>query len=214
MEFIEILLNLDQYLALVIERYGLWIYLILFLIVFSETGLVVTPFLPGDSLLFVVGAISATGTMRIEVIVPLLIVAAILGNMANYQIGNYLGPKVFSGNKIPFLKKDNLERTKTFYNKHGGKAIIISRFLPIFRTFVPFVAGIGKMNYINFLAFNAIGASLWVFVFSLAGFFFGNIPYVKSNFELIVVGILLLSLLPVLIKYVFSVLASLKVIKR
>lgn len=215
MEFIEILLNLDQYLAFVVEEYGLWVYLILFLIIFSETGLVVTPFLPGDSLLFVVGAVASTGAMRIEIVLPLLFFAAVLGNLTNFQIGSYLGPKVFSKTKIPFLNRDSLEKTKKFYDKHGGKAIILSRFLPIFRTFVPFVAGIGKMNYITFFVFNIVGASLWVFAFTLTGYYFGNIPYVKNNFELIVIAILILSLLPILIKYTLSVLTRTeKVIKR
>lgn len=200
MEFIDIILNIDQYLSVFISKYGVWVYLVLFLVIFAETGLVVTPFLPGDSLLFIVGAVAATGAMKIGIVIPLLLTAAILGNMTNYQIGHFIGPKIFK-NKIRFLNEKNLQKTNDFYKKHGGKAIIISRFLPIFRTFVPFIAGIGRMNYLKFFGFNLIGGTAWVLLFTLAGYFFGNIPLIKHNFELVVVGILVISVVPSVIEY-------------
>jgi len=200
-EFIEVLLDIDSFLALYIKKYGILIYFILFFIIFAETGLVVTPFLPGDSLLFAIGAVAATGSMEIKLIAPLLMFAAILGNAVNYRIGYTIGPKIFRRENVRFLDKKSLEKTKLFYEKYGGKAIILSRFLPIFRTFVPFVAGIGKMNYGKFMSYNLIGGSLWVLFFILGGYYFGNISYVQNNFGLVIIGIVVVSLIPSVVEY-------------
>ncbi|MFA7078459.1 MAG: DedA family protein [Syntrophomonas sp.] len=198
---LDILINLDKYLNLIFNNYGTWAYLILFLVIFCETGLVVTPFLPGDSLIFVLGALAASGEINLLVIVSILMSAAILGNIVNYQIGRFLGPKVFSGKKIRFLKTEYLVRTHEFYEKHGGKTIIIARFIPIIRTFAPFVAGIGHMSYPRFLFFNIIGCVGWVALFLAGGYAFGNIPAVQRNFTLVVFGIIFISLLPALIAF-------------
>ena len=198
---LDILINLDKYLNLIFNNYGTWAFLILFLVIFCETGLVVTPFLPGDSLIFVLGALAASGEINLLVIVSVLMSAAILGNIVNYQIGRFLGPKVFSGKKIRFLKTEYLVRTHEFYEKHGGKTIIIARFIPIIRTFAPFVAGIGHMSYPRFLFFNIIGRVGWVALFLAGGYAFGNIPAVQRNFTLVVFGIIFISLLPALIAF-------------
>jgi membrane-associated protein len=198
---LDILINLDKYLNLIFNNYGTWAFLILFLVIFCETGLVVTPFLPGDSLIFVLGALAASGEINLLVIVSVLMSAAILGNIVNYQIGRFLGPKVFSGKKIRFLKTEYLVRTHEFYEKHGGKTIIIARFIPIIRTFAPFVAGIGHMSYPRFLFFNIIGCVGWVALFLAGGYAFGNIPAVQRNFTLVVFGIIFISLLPALIAF-------------
>jgi membrane-associated protein len=198
---IDLFLHLDEHLKSLVEMYGFWVYLILFLVVFCETGLVVTPFLPGDSLLFAAGAIAATGAMRVELLIVLLIVAAIAGDTVNYWIGNYIGPRAFSGN-IRFLRKDYLDRTHAFYEKHGGKAIILARFVPIIRTFAPFVAGVGTMNYSHFIFYNVVGGIVWVVLFTLAGFFFGNIPAVEHNFTLVILVIIGISVLPMIFEVV------------
>lgn len=198
---IDLFLHLDEHLKTIVETYGFWIYLILFVVVFCETGLVVTPFLPGDSLLFAAGALAATGSMRVELLIVLLIVAAIAGDTVNYWIGNYIGPKAFSGN-IRFLRKDYLDRTHAFYEKYGGKAIILARFVPIVRTFAPFVAGVGTMNYSNFIFYNVVGGIIWVVLFVLAGFFFGNIPAVEHNFTLVILVIIGISVLPMIFEVV------------
>lgn len=198
---IDILLHLDQYLNEVINNYGIWTYLILFLVIFCETGLVVTPFLPGDSLIFVLGALAASGDINPLAIGGLLMTAAIVGNIVNYQIGRFLGPKVFAGEKIRFLKKEYLQRTHEFYEKHGGKTIIIARFIPIIRTFAPFVAGIGHMSYPRFLLYNIIGCVAWVMLCLAGGYYFGNIPIVKQNFTLVIYGIVLISVLPAVITF-------------
>src|SRR5262245_37894925 len=174
---IDLFLHLDEHLKTVVETYGFWVYLMLFLVIFCETGLVVTPFLPGDSLLFAAGAIAATGAMRVELLIVLLIIAATVGDTVNYWIGHYIGPRAFSGN-IRFLRKDYLDRTHAFYEKYGGKAIVLARFVPIVRTFAPFVAGVGAMNYSRFIFYNFLGGIIWVVLFTLAGYFFGNIPAV------------------------------------
>jgi membrane-associated protein len=205
MEFIQTLIDvfihLDEYLSDIIIRFGSWTYLLLFLVIFAETGLVVTPFLPGDSLLFAIGAFSANGALRLEIVIPLLLAAAILGDTVNYSIGHYLGPRVFS-DKVRFLKKEHLEKTQAFYEKHGGKTIILARFIPIIRTFAPFVAGIGAMTYPRFIVFNVVGALMWVPLFTLAGYFFGNLPFVQENFEYVILAIIFLSLLPAVIEYI------------
>ncbi len=198
---LNILINIDKYLVDIINNYGLWSYLILFLVIFCETGLVVTPFLPGDSLIFVLGALAASGDIHLVTIAIILMSAAILGNMVNYQIGRFLGPKVFQQEKIRFLKKEYLVRTHDFYEKHGGKAIILARFIPIIRTFAPFVAGIGQMSYPPFIFYNIVGSVSWVLLFLGGGYFFGNIPVVEKNFTLVVLGIIFISLLPAVISF-------------
>jgi membrane-associated protein len=202
-QFIDIVLHLDKHLAVLVQQYGLWIYGILFVIIFSETGFVVTPFLPGDSLLFVAGALAAIGEggMDIAVLIGVLSAGAILGNMVNYQIGRYLGPKVFHWENSRFFNKAALMKTHAFYELHGGKTLVISRFLPLFRTFAPFVAGIGAMTYARFTLFNLIGALGWVLSLTLAGYWFGNMPWVKQNLSVVIVGIIVVSLVPVAIGY-------------
>ena len=202
-QFIDIVLHLDVHLAVLVQQYGLWVYGILFFINFAETGFVVFPFLPGDSLLFVGGALAALGEggMDITTLVVTLSVGAILGNMVNYQIGRYLGPKVFHWENSRFFNRTALEKTHAFYELHGGKTLVLSRFLPLFRSFAPFVAGIGAMPYGRFTLFNLIGAISWVALLSLAGFWFGNMPWIRQNLSLVIIGIIGLSLLPVLIGY-------------
>ncbi len=202
-QFIDIVLHLDKHLAILVQQYGLWIYGILFFIVFAETGFVVTPFLPGDSLLFVAGALAALGEggMDVFVLMGVLSTAAILGNMVNYQIGRFLGPKVFHWENSRFFNKNALIKTHEFYEKHGGKTLVLSRFLPLFRTFAPFVAGIGAMSYAKFTFFNLVGALSWVVSLCLAGYWLGNIPWVKQNLSLIIIGIIVSSLIPIGIGY-------------
>ncbi|MGA9962537.1 MAG: DedA family protein [Azonexus sp.] len=198
-QFIDIVLHLDKHLAILVQQYGLWIYGILFVIIFSETGFVVTPFLPGDSLLFVAGALAAIGEggMDIVTLIGVLTLAAVLGNTVNYHVGRFLGPKVFHWENSRFFNRDALVKTHAFYEKHGGKTLVISRFLPLFRTFAPFVAGIGAMSYAKFTMFNLIGALAWVVSLCLAGYWLGNMPWVKANLTLIIIGIIIVSLVPV-----------------
>jgi membrane-associated protein len=198
---IDILLHLDKYLDLMIQTMGIWSYVIIFLIIFCETGLVVTPILPGDSLLFAIGTFAAIGSFDIATVLVLLTIAAIAGDTVNYWIGNYLGPKVFHYEDSRFFKKKHLERTHQFYEKHGGKTIIIARFIPIIRTFAPFVAGIGSMTYRKFLSYNVIGGIFWIFSLTLAGYFFGNIPVVRNNFSLVIIAIVMISIMPGVIEY-------------
>ncbi|MBK8523190.1 MAG: DedA family protein [Betaproteobacteria bacterium] len=199
LQFLDILLHLDKHLAALVAQYGPWIYAILFFIIFAETGFVVTPFLPGDSLLFVAGALAAVGGMDLMLLMVTLTSAAILGNQVNYHIGLFIGPKVFHWEDSRFFNKRALEKTHAFYEKHGGKAVVLSRFLPLFRTFVPFVAGVGAMSYVRFTTFNVSGALLWVVSLTLVGFLFGNVPWIKQNLSLVIVGIVVVSLLPVVI---------------
>ncbi|MGE0826844.1 MAG: DedA family protein [Candidatus Binatia bacterium] len=200
-EFIDLFLHLDTHLQQVITDYGTWTYVILFLIIFCETGLVVTPILPGDSLLFAAGAFAATGSLDAVSLFFLLSVAAILGDAVNYAVGHYMGPKVFSQPDGRFLKKEYLDRTHQFYEKYGGKTIIIARFVPIVRTFAPFVAGVGSMTYAKFATYNVLGALLWVGGCVFAGYAFGNIPIVKNNFTLVILGIIFVSILPGIIEF-------------
>jgi membrane-associated protein len=193
---IDFFLHLDQHLSQVISQYGGWTHLILFAIIFCETGLVLTPFLPGDSLLFAAGTFAALGALDVRLIVVLLIAAAILGDTLNYWIGAYIGPRAFSGN-VRFLRKEYLDRTHAFYEKHGGKTIILARFVPIIRTFAPFVAGVGAMSYPKFLTYNIVGAVLWVGLFVLGGYFFGNIRIVRENFTLVILAIIGISVMPI-----------------
>lgn len=200
-QIIDIFLHLDQYLGMFVRDHGSWIYLLLFLIVFAETGLVIMPLLPGDSLLFVTGTLAAAGGMDITWVIVVLISAAICGDNTNYWVGHHLGPKVFRRHDARLLNPRHLERAQEFYARHGAKAVMIGRFLPIIRTFVPFVAGIGRMPYLRFFFFSMFGTFLWVLSFVLAGYFFGNIPIVKRNLTFVIFGIILISLLPGAIQY-------------
>ena len=197
---IDLFLHLDKYLEAVISAYGVWTYALLFAIIFMETGLVITPFLPGDSLLFAAGTFAARGWLNIWVLLIVCSAAAILGDTVNYWIGHYIGPKAFSG-EIRFLKKEYLDRTHAFYEKHGGKTIILARFIPIIRTFAPFVAGIGAMTYSHFITYNVVGGIAWVSIFTLAGYFFGALPFVQQNFELVVIAIILISVVPMVVEF-------------
>jgi membrane-associated protein len=205
MEFLALLwdiaVHLDKHLAALLAQYGVWVYAILFLIVFAETGFVVTPFLPGDSLLFVAGALAGAGSMDLWVLNGTLIAAAILGNSVNYAIGRYFGPKVFHWENSRFFNKAALMKTHVFYEQHGGKTLVITRFIPILRTFAPFVAGIGAMTYVRFQAFNVSGALLWVGSLTIAGYLFGNLPIIQNNLTLVIFAIIFISVLPAIIGY-------------
>ena len=200
--FIDIVLHLDRHLVWLIENYESWVYLVLFLIIFCETGLVIMPFLPGDSLLFVAGAVAANGVMDVQFLVMLLMLAAFAGDNTNYWIGRYLGPKIFSRTDSRILNRKHLDRTNLFYKKHGGKTIIFARFLPIFRTFAPFVAGIGQMTYTTFMSYSAIGGLFWINFFVFGGYFFGNVPIVKDNLSFFILGIVFISIIPGIIQFV------------
>lgn len=197
---IDFMLHIDRFLGTIIQTYGVATYFILFAIIFCETGLVITPLLPGDSLLFVVGTFAAKGAFNLTIIFIVLTAAAIIGDTVNYWIGNYFGENVFVNNR--FFKKEHLEKTKAFYNKHGGKTIIIARFVPIIRTFAPFVAGIGKMNYFRFISFNIIGGILWVASFLFAGYYFGGIPFIKDNLTLVMMAIIIISIIPAVVEFI------------
>jgi len=201
-ELIDILVHLDVHLQQLIIQYGTLTYLILFLVIFAETGFVVTPFLPGDSLIFAAGTFAANGAFNIHFLFILLVVAAILGDTINYWIGNYLGPRIAGSESIRFINKSHIERTHKFFEKYGGKTIIIARFVPIVRTFAPFVAGIGSMTYKKFISYNVIGGILWVGLFSYGGYFFGNIEFVKNNFSLVILAIIIISIMPPVVEYV------------
>ena len=196
LHFLDFFIHLDKHLLAFVQDYGAWTYLFLFLIIFCETGLVVTPFLPGDSLLFVAGALSATGSLNIGFTVTLLSVAAVLGDTVNYWIGSFMGHKISQEKYRHIFKPEYLERTHNFFEKHGAKTIILARFFPIIRTFAPFLAGAGKMSYRKFFFYNVAGALIWIFILTLAGYFFGNIPFVKKNFTAVIFGIIVVSLLP------------------
>lgn len=202
-QLLDFILHIDKHLIEIVQDYQTWTYLILFFIIFAETGLVVTPFLPGDSLLFAAGAIIAKPESGLNIFLMcfLLIIAAILGDLVNYHVGNYIGPKAFSG-KYKWLKASYLEKTQQFYLKHGGKTIIYARFIPIVRTFAPFVAGIGTMSYARFASYNVVGAVVWVVSFLFIGYFFGGLPVIKDNFTYVIFGIIILSILPPIIEVV------------
>lgn len=201
-QFIDIVLHLDKHLVLLVESYGVWVYAILFAIVFMETGFVVTPFLPGDSLLFVAGAVAAAGGMDVGVVAATLVTAALCGDNVNYWIGRFLGPKVFKYEGSRWLKQENLDRTHAFMEKHGPKAIIIARFVPVVRTFVPFVCGIGRLTYGRFLGFSVLGALIWVGLLVPAGYLFGNLPVVKNNLTAVILLIVFISVLPGIVEFV------------
>ena len=201
---IDLFLHLDKHLNQIIQNYGVWTYLLLFLVIFMETGFVVTPFLPGDSLLFAAGTFASPAlgsSLNIFLLWALLCTAAILGDTVNYWIGHFIGPKAFTG-EVRFLKKEYLDRTHDFYEKHGGKTIIIARFIPIIRTFAPFVAGIGAMNYGRFITYNVVGGIVWVTIFTFGGYYFGNLPFVKENFSLVVIAIIFISVVPMIFEFI------------
>jgi membrane-associated protein len=200
-QFIEIILHIDQHLFVLCTQYGMWVYAILFIIIFCETGFVVTPFLPGDSLLFAVGSLTAIGALNFWGAVVLLVVAAFAGDTVNYWIGHYVGPKIFHKEHVRFLNKEYLERTHRFYEKHGGKTIVLARFLPIIRTFAPFVAGIGSMTYPRFMMYNLSGGIVWVVLFIGGGYFFGNVPIVQQNFSLVILALIIIPGLPAAIEF-------------
>jgi membrane-associated protein len=199
--FIDLFLHLDKHLGELVKEYGTWTYLVLFVIVFCETGLVVTPILPGDSLLFAAGAIAALGSLNPHLLVVLLTIAAVLGDAVNYQIGRYVGPAVFKKEDSRYFKRAHLEKTHAFYERYGGKTIIIARFVPIVRTFAPFIAGVGQMSYKRFALYNVVGAVLWVVIGVYAGYLFGGLKIVKENFSLIIIAIVFISLLPAVFEY-------------
>ena len=201
-QLLYVFLHVDEYLHQIVVQLGVWTYVLLFVVIFAETGLVVTPFLPGDSLLFAAGAVAAFAPeLNVVVLLVVLSVAAILGDTVNYWIGHWVGPRAFSG-KVRFLKKEHLDKTHVFYEKHGGKTIILARFIPIVRTFAPFVAGVGAMTYSYFIIYNVVGGIAWVTAFTLLGYFFGNVPFVQKNFEFVVVAIVLISVLPMIYEYI------------
>jgi membrane-associated protein len=206
----DLLVHLDQHLAALLQQHGAWIYPILFAIIFCETGLVVTPFLPGDSLLFVAGALAATGGMDVHVLALLLVVAGVLGNTVNYSIGYFIGPRVFHWEGSRFFNRKALDRAHAFYEKHGALTIIITRFVPILRTFAPFVAGIARMTYLRFSLYNLAGALAWVLLLLYAGYWFGNVPVVKQNLSAVIIGVIVLSVMPLVFEFVRSRLARAK----
>jgi membrane-associated protein len=200
--FFDLFINLDRHLEQILANYGTWTYLFLFVLIFCETGLVVTPILPGDSILFLAGACGSRGLNPVWLFV-LLSIAAILGDTVNYWLGHYIGPKAFTG-RVRFLKKEYLDRTHRFYEKYGGKTIILARFVPIIRTFAPFVAGIGAMNYARFIVYNIVGGVAWVAIFVFAGYFFGELPGVKTNIHWVIVAIIIISVMPMVYEYLRS----------
>ena len=199
--FIDMFMHLDTHLDLVIRNYGMWTHAILFLIIFCETGLVITPLLPGDSLLFAVGTFAALGSLDVKLLTISLSIAAIAGDTVNYWIGYFVGPKVFSKERSRFFNRDYLDRTHRFYERYGGKTIIIARFIPIIRTFAPFVAGIGRMTYLRFILYNIVGGVAWIGAFLFGGYFFGTLPFIKQNFSLVILAIIIISMLPGLIEF-------------
>jgi membrane-associated protein len=200
--FIDIILHLDAHLLALTQQYGVWMYAILFLIIYSETGLIIMPFLPGDSLLFVAGALCGMGALQLEWLVPLLILAAFSGDNTNYWVGRLVGMRLLNRANARLIRPEHLAKARAFYEKHGGKTVILARFLPIIRTFVPFVAGIGMMRYRLFVLFSALGSVMWITSLTVAGFLFGNIPVVKNNLTLIILGIILITVLPALIEFI------------
>lgn len=204
LQFIDFILHMDEHLPQLINDFGIWTYLILFLVIFCETGLVITPFLPGDSLIFLLGALAKSGDINFPAIIAVLMVAAVLGDTCNYEIGRFFGAKLFRNKNSKIFKKQYLDKTHNFYEKYGGKTIILARFVPIIRTFAPFVAGMGSMSYKKFISYNIIGGIFWVALFSFGGFFFGGIPWVQNNFFIVAIAIILISLMPAVIAFLKS----------
>ncbi|MBA4382400.1 MAG: DedA family protein [Sideroxydans sp.] len=200
--FLDIILHLDAHLLALVQEYGVWVYAILFVIIFAETGLVIAPFLPGDSLLFVTGALCGMGSLELEILMPLLIVAAFSGDNTNYWVGRLLGLRLLNHANQKLIKHEHLEKTHLFFDKHGGKTIIFARFLPIIRTFAPFVAGIGTMNYRSFVMFSALGSVAWIGSLTIAGYFFGNIPIIKNNLTLMILVIIVVSFIPAILEFI------------
>jgi len=200
-QMFNLVMHLDQHLKEVLGYFGPWSYVVMFLIIFCETGLVVTPILPGDSLLFALGAFAANGSLDLTLLLVLLPIAAILGDSVNYWIGMWIGPRIFRGENVRFLNKKHLDKTHEFYERYGGKTIILARFIPIVRTFAPFVAGMGRMTYRRFMAYNVVGGFIWIFLFVLGGYFWGSIPWVKNNFTVVMLGIVFVSVLPAFIEF-------------
>jgi len=201
-QIIDFILNIDIHLKEILSTYGIWANFIIFFIIFAETGFVIMPFLPGDSLIFALGTISSTAGINIFVAFALLVTAAILGDALNYYLGKKIGRKVFDNNKIPYINQENLEKTEKFFEKHGKKTIILARFIPFIRTFAPFVAGIGKMKYLEFLMYNCIGAFAWISLFLFTGYFFGNIPFIQDNFSIVIIAIIVVSIIPTAIHFI------------
>ena len=202
LELINIILHIDQYLSTIIQTYDTWTYAILSLIIFLETGLVATPFLPGDSLLFAAGSFASLGSLNLTILLTILSISAIIGDSVNYSIGRYIGPKVFKSESSILLNKKYLLRTQEFYDKHGKKTIFLARFVPIIRTFAPFIAGIGEMKYTSFLKYNILGGITWTFLFLLSGYYFGNLQIVQQNFSLVILAIIIISLIPIIIEII------------
>lgn len=199
-DLINFILHVDQFLGSLIQQFGLWTYVILFLVIFAETGFVATPFFPGDSLIFIAGTFGSINLLNIELLFVIFSLAAILGDTANYWIGHLLGPKVFKEKNARFFKKEYLDMAEDFYERHGGKTIFLARFIPVIRTFAPFIAGIGKMKYGKFLAYNVLGGIAWVSVFLFGGYYFGNIPIVRDNLSIVIIGIIIVSFMPIIVK--------------
>ena len=202
LKFIDIILHLDKYLSVITANYGIWIYAVLFIIIFLETGLVVPPFLPGDSIIFASGALAAIGAMNVMSLLIIFYIAAVLGDTANYYIGKKIGSGIMEKEKVKFINKNYLIKANNYYEKHGAITIVLSRFIPIIRTFAPFVAGITKMNYRSFIKYNLIGGALWVLLFLVGGFALGNLPIVKSNFSIIVIAIIIISVIPAIVTFI------------
>jgi len=201
LQFIDVFIHLDKYLTTIIQSYGTWTYLILFAIIFCETGLVVLPFLPGDSLIFAAGALAALGALDIKWLIILMCLAAVAGDTVNYWIGYWVGPKIFQKENVKLLNKKHLMEAHAFYEKYGGITIILARFMPFVRTFAPFVAGIGTMSYWRFMSYNVVGGILWINIFGWLGYYFGNMPYIKKNFSLVILAIVVISVMPAVIEY-------------
>jgi membrane-associated protein len=200
-QIFNLVMHLDQHLKEVLAYFGPWCYVVMFLIIFCETGLVVTPILPGDSLLFALGTFAANGSLDLTLLLVLLPIAAILGDSVNYWLGMWIGPRIFRGENVRFLNRKHLDKTHEFYERYGGKTIILARFIPIVRTFAPFVAGMGRMTYRRFMAYNVVGGVVWIFLFVLGGYFWGSIPWVKNNFTVVMLGIVFVSVLPAAIEF-------------
>ncbi|HDK7139634.1 TPA: DedA family protein [Clostridium botulinum] len=200
--FINALLHLDKYLNVIIQNYGMWTYALIFLIIFCETGLVITPFLPGDSILFAAGALAATGSFKIAILFVVLYLAAVIGDTVNYHIGKKIGTKILEKEDVKYLNKEYLKKAHTFYERHGSMTIVVGRFIPIIRTFVPFVAGIGEMSYLKFIIYNVLGGLLWVTLFLGGGYLFGNLPFIKQHLSYVVIAIIIISIIPVAVTFI------------